>query len=162
MFLDSRALVLPLMLSMSLGFAGGALATTASTHDHGESHHELQLNAGEKWATDAPLRQAMGKVNTTLHDALPAIHENTLADSGYAKLSEQVNAQVAYMVENCALPPAADAQLHVIIASMLAGAEVMASDTATDNRRNGAIKVLGALNDYAQYFDDPGFEPISH
>ena len=163
MSLDTRALFLPLILgAVSLGFAGSGLAATEASHDHGEAQHELQLNAGQKWATDAPLRKAMGELSETLRQSLPAIHKNTFADAGYSKLSEQVNASVAYMVENCALPPEADAQLHVIIASMLAGAESMAGKTPAESRRAGAVKLIGALDNYGAYFADPGFKPINH
>jgi hypothetical protein len=163
MSFTSRGLLLTLALgSLSLGIADSALAATEQGHDHGHAQHELQLNAGQKWATDAPLRKAMGELSDTLRDALPAIHENTLADAGYVKLSEQVNAQVAYMVKNCALPSEADAQLHVIIAAMLDGAESMTGKAPSETRRAGAVKLLGALDGYATYFADPGFKPIKH
>lgn len=161
MSINARTLFLPVLFgALSLGFAGSGLAATGADHDHGEAHHQLQLNAGQKWATDAPLRKAMGKMNEALRRSLPAIHKNTLDDAGYSKLSEQVNANVAYMVENCSLPPAADAQLHVIIASMLTSAESMAGNSET--RRAGAVKLLDALDNYGTYFADPGFKPIKH
>ena len=28
--------------------------------------------------------------------------------------------------------------------------------------RDGAVQVIGALDKYAAYFDDPGFVPIAH
>jgi len=29
-------------------------------------------------------------------------------------------------------------------------------------RMDGAVKVIGALDNYGKYFDDPGFQPIAH
>lgn len=163
MSINARILFFPVLFgTLSLGFAGSGLAATGADHDHGEAHHELQFNAGQKWATDAPLRKAMSEMNETLRRFLPAVHQNTLDHASYGKLSEQVNANVAYIVENCSLPPDADAQLHVIIATMLTSAESMTGKATSETRRAGAVKLLGALDDYATYFADPGFKPIKH
>ena len=118
------------------------------------------MKAGERWATDAPLRKAMGALNESMRQSVAAIHENRLADAQYVQLAEQVRREVAYMVEHCKLPAGADAQLHLIIGKMLAGADSMAGETST--QRDGAIMLMGALSDYASYFADPGFTPIEH
>lgn len=158
-----QAFALAFILGTStLGYAGASLA--AASHDHGDHDghgaQALQLDEGKRWATDAPLRQAMGTVNESMRQALPAIHEDRLPAAEYAQLTEQVRTQVAYMVENCNLPADADAQLHLIIARMLNGADAMSG--AADTRRDGAINVLGALGDYAHYFADDSFKPIEH
>ncbi|MNT72496.1 hypothetical protein D3C72_2111030 [compost metagenome] len=66
------------------------------------------------------------------------------------------------MVKHCKLEPQADAQLHLIIAELLAGADSMAGKTPDQARRNGAVKVLGALQSYAEYFADSSFKTIQH
>ncbi len=68
--------------------------------------------------------------------------------------------QVAYMVENCKLSAEADAQLHLIIAQLLAGADAMSGAPA--GQRDGAVTVVGALGDYATYFADDSFKPLEH
>lgn len=161
MFVKSKCILLSLILgSMSLGIAGASLAATTHDHSQAEAMHALQLNAGERWATDAPLRKAMGALNESMRQSVAAIHENRLAEAQYVQLAEQVRRDVAYMVEHCKLPAEADAQLHLIIAKMLAGADSMAGETST--QRDGAIMLMGALSDYASYFADPGFTPIEH
>lgn len=161
MFRKPEALVLALILgSGTLGYAGASLAASGHDHGHAESEQELQLDEGKRWATDAPLRKAMGTINESMRQALPAIHENRLDDAQYVQLAEGIRAQVAYMVENCKLSAEADAQLHLIIARLLAGADSMAGAPA--ERRNGAVSVLGALEDYASYFADDDFTPIAH
>lgn len=157
----SHAFALACLLGgFALAPAGASLAATG--HDHGHEHgaQSLQLNEGKRWSTDAPLRQAMGAVNESMRRALPAIHENRLPEARYGQLAEEVRGQVAYMVENCNLPADADAQLHLVIARMLEGADGMSGDAG--HRRQGAVTVLGALQDYASYFDDPQFSPIRH
>lgn len=158
-----QAFALAFILGTStLGYAGASLAATSHDHSGHDGHgaQTLQLDEGKRWATDAPLRQAMGKVNESMRQALPAIHEDRLPEAEYAQLAEQVRAQVAYMVENCNLPADADAQLHLIIARMLAGAEAMSG--AQTGQRDGAVKVVGALGDYATYFADASFKPLDH
>ena len=60
------------------------------------------------------------------------------------------------------VPPAADAQLHIVVADLLAGAEQMGGKVKQGKRVEGAVKVIGALDNYGKYFDDAGFQPIHH
>ncbi|HLD65583.1 MAG TPA: hypothetical protein VJA19_06045 [Pseudomonas sp.] len=152
------ALALAVVLASTLGHAGTSLAATS--HGHGEGAQALQLDAGKRWATDAPLRQAMGTINHDMRLALPAIHEDRLPAARYGELAEVVRSQVAYMVENCKLSAEADAQLHLIIAQMLAGTDAMSGAPA--GQRDGAVAVVGALGDYATYFADDTFKPLEH
>lgn len=165
MYLSSRTVFLALILGgPSVGLAGASLAAESlvtGDHQHGSAVHELQLNAGEKWATDAPLRKAMGSLNEAMRAALPEIHENRLGEASYVQLASLINDEVAFMIKHCKLTPEADAQLHLIIAQMLAGADSMAGK-AGETRRDGAVKVMGALGEYAKYFADPAVENALH
>ena len=136
----------------------------ASAHDsHGSAEtHQLQLNAGKKWETDAPLRKSMGEIRQSMASSLHAIHENKLSSKGYGALAKKVEDAVGNMVANCKLGTQADEQLHLIIADLLAGAEQMAGKVKQAKRMDGAVKVIGALDNYGKYFDDPGFQPIAH
>lgn len=153
---------------ISLTAAGPALAANNAAHDHGDAHGPggaattLEMNGGKKWETDAALRKAMGDIRQTVAGSLHAIHENRLPAAGYSKLASKVEGAVGEIVANCKLEPKADAQLHLIVADLLAGAEQMAGKRKTAQRRNGAVKVIGALEKYGTYFDDPGFRPIAH
>ncbi|MBA5608475.1 hypothetical protein H3H36_24305 [Duganella sp. FT3S] len=133
-------------------------------HQHGHDAHgaTLQLNAGKKWETDAALRKDMGAIRQSMASSLDAIHANKMPPQAYAALARKVEDGVADMVANCKLAPAADAQLHVVVAELLAGAEHMAGKAKSGTPQDGAVKVIGALNNYGKYFDDPDFQPISH
>ena len=87
---------------------------------------QLQLDAGKKWPTDSALREAMGKLRTTMAAALPDIHEKRLAAEGYAALAKNVEQEVGNIVANCKLDARADAQLHLVVAELLDGAGKMA------------------------------------
>lgn len=146
---------LVLALSANVHAAEGV---DAHHHDgHGSaSPQPLQLNAGQKWATDAPLRQAMNDINQAMVKALPLIHKNQFGDAAYQALATTISQKVAYTVEHCKLEPKADAMLHRVIADLMAGAETMEGKTAS-SRHDGAVRVLEALKAYGQYFDHPGW-----
>lgn len=162
MSIKLSSVVIPFALAAALGFSGVSLAAdgvAVDDHDHGDVPFAMQLNNGEKWLIDPPLRQAMSDISEAMRQSLPAIHEDQFPAEDYVPLANQVNEGVAHMVANCELPPDADAQLHMIIAQLMAGSEKM---TDSDAPREGAVQVLGALDAYQQYFDDPEFIPIAH
>lgn len=163
---------LPILRSLSALLVAAGLVLAIPSHAAPVDAHTthaghggpatLQLNAGQKWETDEALRQAMANIRRAVAAALPEIHEKRLPAAGYDRLAKTVDNEVGYIVSHCQLPPAADAQLHLIVADLLAGAEQMAGKPQKTKRRDGALKVIGALEKYAAYFDDPQFTPIAH
>lgn len=150
-------------LSLALALSLTALPIMAEDHDHHDLDAvELQLNAGQKWETDAPLRQAMRGIGEAVNSSLDDIHNNKLDATGYDALADEVNQQVAYMVENCELEPAADAQLHIVIARLMNGAQLIEKNSAIEEKRQGAVQLIGALDGYAEYFSDDKFVKPVH
>lgn len=153
------------LLVAGLSLSAASLAAPAHKHDaHADqaAPTTLQLNAGKKWATDEPLRKSMDNIRQSVAASLPQIHENRLTAAGYGALARKVEGEVGNIVGNCKLEPQADAQLHLIVADLLAGSEQMAGKVKKVKRQDGAVKVIGALEKYATYFDDPQFKPIAH
>ena len=148
-----------LLASLLLGISVAAQAAAPHEHHaHGNPEpQKLQLNAGQKWATDAPLRQAMSEINQAMATALPRIHKNQFAAADYQALAGTVSQKVAYAVANCKLEAKADAMLHLVIADLLAGAEAMESKQP-EARHDGAVSVLHALQAYGKYFQHPGWK----
>lgn len=138
----------------------------APSHQHDSHEHagpaKLQLDNGKKWQTDAPLRQSMANIRQSIDASLHDIHEGRLSAAGYGKLARSVEREVAAIVSTCKLEPKADAQLHLIVAELLEGAEQMDGKVKTAKRIDGAAKVIGALGKYADYFADPQFKAIAH
>lgn len=144
-----------------------AFAGDAATHRHEHEHPaqapaKLMLDAGKKWGTDAPLRQAMGNIRSAIEASLHAIHDGKLKAAQYGALAKKVNGEVSYAIGNCKLDAKADAQLHLIIADLLRGVEIMDGRAKGKPRRDGALTVLAALENYGNYFDDPGWKPLAH
>jgi hypothetical protein len=129
----------------------------AQDHQHGDHGPQaLQLNAGKKWETDVPLRQAMGNVNEAMAQALDRIHKNKFADADYQALAQTLRKEVAYAVENCKLEPKTDAMLHLVIADLSEAADMM-DGKGKATRHDGAAKALNALQSYGKYFKHPGW-----
>lgn len=147
-------------LILATGLSQAAVAAEEHHHHHGDGGsavQKLQLNAGKKWATDAPLRQSMDEVNRAMRQALPSIHNNRFGQADYQALAATINQKVAYAIEHCRLEPEADAMLHLVIAELMAGAEAMEGKTA-GSRHDGAVRVLQALKSYGKYFQHPGWK----
>jgi len=60
-----------LLLAAALAAPLASMAATAHDHHGSAETHQLQLNAGEKWVTDAPLRQAMTAIRQSTTQILP-------------------------------------------------------------------------------------------
>lgn len=152
-------------LALCLG-AGNALAAVQAAAGHDHAHHggaaKLALDNGKKWAIDEPLRKAMGNIRDAIAASLDSIHNGKFSDAEYAGLAKKINGEVEYMVGNCKLNPKADAQLHLLIADILAGIEAMEGKRKKIERPDGAVKVIGALEKYPAYFDDSGWKPLKH
>jgi hypothetical protein len=151
----------------AFAFAGAAPAQAADGHSHGtpaaDSHaaapHALALNQGKRWVTDAPLRRHMTDIRALVAAELEPIHRGTLSSDDYKALGEAIEAKVGAIVADCKLPPDADAMLHLIVADLLAGADVLQGKTAGDAAA-AAHKVVVAVDNYGKYFDHPGFAPL--
>lgn len=145
-----------LATTLALSVAPAYAADHAHEHDaHGTA--TPTLNNGQKWNTDAPLRQGMANIKAAVQPHLQAIHENRVKTANYQTLAKRTNTQIAFMVENCKLAPDADAQLHLIIGELGAAAEAMAGKDKAQSRQKGALQLVHALETYGEFFDHPGW-----
>lgn len=150
-----------LAAAVALVFAGPALAARGA-HEHGHQAGEakLVLNQGKKWQTDAPLRQGMENIRAAFAADVEAIDTNKQSPQKFEALAAKVNGEVAGIVQNCKLEPEADAQLHLVIAELMGGAEAMEGKEKGVSRRAGAERVAKALNAYGKHFDHAGWKRI--
>lgn len=147
-----------LLLAATLATPLAALAATPS-HDHGAAApQKIELNAGKKWATDAPLRKAMTGIKASVDRTLPAAHAGKAKAADFDAFGQAVTAQVAYIVENCKLDPKADEQLHTVIGEILQGTEMAQGKQGEQERASGVVKVAQALNAYGSHFQHPGWK----
>lgn len=147
-------------------FAAACLAATplaaadAHRHDEHAAHGaKLQLDNGRKWPSDAALRKSMSALRTAFAGKIDAIHAGKLPPEGYRALGSQVDGAVASIVAECKLEPKADAMLHIVVADLVAGADVM-QGRAPGKPAAGAHKAVTTLNAYGRHFDHPDWKPL--
>ena len=160
--MNTRHTLLAVALAAAFNLGTGAPVLAADPHhQHGAGEPaKLVLDHGKKWATDEPLRKNMGDIRTALDAKKDGIHKNTLTPDDYKALGTLVEARVATIVAECKLAPAADANLHLIVAELVAGAEAMQGKSATKPTA-GAIQTVRAVNQYGRYFNHPGWKPLA-
>lgn len=134
--------------------AGGGLAFY-HLHGHGHNHRAggLLLNAGQKWETDQPLHEGMERIRQLVSAAKP---DGSASDM--QALAMGIQQQVDYLIANCKLPPAADETLHVVIADLLQGADLV---TTKNDPQRGITVMRKALQTYPKYFDHAGWSALS-
>jgi len=109
----------------------------------------MQLNAGQKWETDEPLRGGMERIRTLVANAAP---EDA---ASMQSLSGGIREQVDYLIQNCKLAPEADATLHVMLADLLQGADLISKE---HDPARGLSVINAALDVYPRYFAHAGWE----
>lgn len=148
------------MLAVCLGFGAQTAMAQGEHSHHGDAPTHLTLDNGKKWPTDQSLRQGMAGIRDALAAELHAIHDNKATDKQYRNLAKKVNDQIAYVTQNCKPGKEADAMLHLIMVEIIDGAKTMSDQKSTKTQRPGAEKIAHALEQYAIYFDHPGWRGL--
>lgn len=153
------------LAALLLALGSGMPAAMAAEHQHHQHHQHqqeagstLSLDNGKQWATDQPLREGMAAMRQLLAPQLPAINAGKLDKAGYAKLGQQIEAQVGKIVANCKLDQRTDAMLHPLLADLLSGAAAMQGKGGS--AAAGAQQAVKALNNYGRYFQHPGWQAL--
>ncbi len=106
------------------------------------------------------MRTGMTAMKTLAVAALPKAHAGKLTSAQYDALANDVNAQIAYIVQNCKLHPRAYAQLHIVIGDIAQGVETMQGKHPGKGRPLGVVEVSKAMNTHGEYFNHPGWQAI--
>jgi len=134
--------------------------TFAEEHQHHDvNKSELELNHGAKWPIDESLHTGMANIRQHLMLNLDAIHYDQFSDEQFSALATTFDQQLKFLFENCQLPAQADAQLHILLAKIMQGNELMKN---ADNKKHGAIMIMQALQHYPMYFNDLHWQNIIH
>jgi hypothetical protein len=134
-----------------------AAMAAGESHAHGGDVHKLALDNGRKWKTDEPLRAGMESIREQVTEMHLAGERAPLRPEYYQALGASIQNDIADMVRDCKLAPAADANFHIVLAQLDAAAEALKRQTQKDTRR-GMKQAREALDRYARYFDHPGWQ----
>ena len=125
-------------------------ASAAAEHQH-EAHAATAASTpepGKRWATDAPLREGMGRIRTSV-DGLGHSAKGHLSAGQAKDLAAGIEKDVNFLIANCKLEPEADAALHLIIAKLLQGAQAIKADPSD---AKGMELLHAAVADYDRSF----------
>lgn len=160
MFIQWKKMTVTLSAAVLLSMSPGIVSAQGHSHSHDAAESaQLTLNNGRKWTTDDNLRQAMSRIRDALSAELHAIHSGKATAEQYRALAQKTNDQIAFMVKNCKLEPKADAMLHLVLADIISGADAMMGQDGNEAHK-GAAKIAHALDNYASYFDHPGWHGL--
>lgn len=142
-----------------------AAPSAAPSASHGPAHAPADAAAhaatpmpagGQRWATDAPLREAMLRIRDGVAVNATAFHDGTLSAAAAQTLAAAVEGDVQFMIANCRLAPEPDAALHALIGRLLGAAKALRTDPLSVD---GLPQLAAVLDDYGVAFDHPGWEP---
>lgn len=152
------------MLLLGVMLTGPVRGDAQSAEDHAvpaaeHTAHEVvvpQLNDGRRWRTDAPLREGMERIREAVTAADASARRAGGMDAEAARsLAAAVDETIAYMISNCRLEPAADANLHMLLARLSFGA---AAIRANPRSTTGLPSLLDVLEVYPRYFEHAGWQ----
>lgn len=132
------------------------------SHDHGHTEHgamQLELNHGQPWSTDAPLREGMQNIRVAVTEAQQANKQDHLDATQVQTLVTAIEDNTLFMVQNCSLEPKADANLHILLGRLSAAATAIKADSKSVN---GLPEILEVLDIYPRYFSHPGWQVTAH
>ena len=144
---------------LALGAAAPAFASPHPHQDHAATQALTFDQGGRKWETDEPLRRHMGEIRSALAAKSSRILTGKLTDEEAFALGAAIEARVAAIVTDCKLPPAADANLHLVVADLVRAADILQGRTKERAQRGTAV-ASRATQMYATYFNHPGWKPV--
>lgn len=144
------------VLALMVLAATGVLAQSEHEHHHHgiDAELTLQLNDGERWPTDAPLRTGMTDLRAAFEATHSTYRDGDLEQADADSLADRVEQQVNFIFATCSLPPAADAELHKLLAAALGAAVTLREDI---DPHAGLHQLHTVLKTYGEYFDHPGW-----
>jgi hypothetical protein len=152
-----RTIPLVLLAIAAIGLGAEVTVAAGSAHSQGAGTSELTLNNGAKWPTDGALRHGMSEIRILVANALPKVHSGRFFAADYERLAVAVLGQVESIAANCKLPQEVDAQLHLVLAQIIDGAETIKTGKVPVD---GVVAVMGAVDAYGKHFDHPGWQPL--
>jgi hypothetical protein len=148
-----------------------AFSTSTSILAHGvggfdhetESGDELRkplllLNEGAKWQIDETVRLAMTNVRDTMAEAQQGIAQNTITAAEYNVLAGEVNQQISTIVGQSQLTREARENFYAILLDLVEGSDMMRQ---AGMQREGALKIITALQRYPEYFDHRNWTAVA-
>ncbi len=147
-------------LVLAGGFFSASAMAQSSDHAAHAQHADHAAHAAhaatpaatpaQRWATDAPLREGMRDIRDAT-ELLNHYEMGHLDDTQRDNAVEQIDAAIKSMIANCKLKPDADAALHGLLATFMAGANAAKEGHFS---KKELTPMQEALARYPQLFND--------
>lgn len=148
--------LLPLAVALACGLGVMTLAQAAPQHAHTEhaAHSSASVPVpAQRWATDANLRDGMGRVKKTL-DELSHYEMGHMSETMALDRVGQLEEATTFIFTHCKLDPQPDAAMHEMLVPLLAAMQKLKKDP----KAVGEVAAMRqAVANYPVYFDDPGW-----
>lgn len=136
----------------------GVPKDTAAPQDAHASHPPAGTSSpilpATPWASDAPLREGMRRMQRAV-DALGHAEHDHLGAAQATAAAQQVQEAAEFMINNCKLAPEPDAALHGLLATLMTGAAAIKADPA-NTTPIAAMRDAMAL--YPRMFQDAAWQ----
>lgn len=156
MYASKPLAAIAMALALALGAPGIGAAQAPAHHDHKADELEIVLNNGAKWRGDQNMITGMTAIRGAIAAKLDAIHDGSLSADAAKGVAGDIQRQLDFMTANCVLEPAVDQQFHVVLAQVADGVSALEAGDV----RDGAGKIVQALNAYGTHFEHPGWRVI--
>lgn len=155
-------LLTPLLAATIITLSTSCLAYENDHHHHAPQHNpltQLTLNDGKKWSIDDSLHLGMNRIKSEIASNIDAIHHNTFTLAEYEKVAKNIDNHLQYIFKHCALPKAADEQLHHLLFAIMQANKQMKSK---EQPRKAAVNIIHALEYYPKFFADSNWQALNH
>jgi hypothetical protein len=120
-----------------------------------------RCSQGEKWESDAAVRQGMESIRLALAANQERIDKGQLSAKDYQRLGSVIDKNLADIVKNRTVTKEAAKAFHlVIVIDLNHDLELMRAGHTVQLQRTGALGALQSLRHNGDYFQHPGW-PLS-
>lgn len=148
---------LVLLAVAAIGFGAQTAVAAGDAHSPAAGSSELTLSNGAKWPTDGEVRHGMSEIRALIAEAAPKVNAGRFHATDCQRLANGILGRVESIAANSRLPQEIDAQLDLVLAQIVDGAERIKTGKAPVE---GVVTVIGGIEAYGKHFDHPGWEPL--
>ncbi|NMG75948.1 hypothetical protein [Aromatoleum diolicum] len=113
-----------------------------------------------RWRVEPAVRHGIDDIRLAIDSRIAARGDSGLTRETFGELGVAIDDRVTRLVSCCIKPGPAGRHLHMLLAEMVDGTDLMKRATTVDGRRLGLLKVIQALNLYGTLFIHPDWRAL--
>lgn len=120
----------------------------------------VEAEAARRWRPAEEVRGGIDDIRALVAASFGAGPGRPLDAVRFAELGRTIEARVSQLIACCTKDETSARHLHMLLAEMADGTQLMRRAGNVDARRMGLLKVVQALNLYGTLFDHPGWRAL--